>query len=138
MRSLLALMLVSGTALAGEQAPPPHGRVVVTDTTCEILDPLEYAMNDARLLPKQSRIIKAVASTLKGNPEIRLIEVEGFAEPGERVPSVIALARAQGVISALIKEGVEPIRLRASSQGTKNAPKNHTNRRVEFLIVTRS
>lgn len=139
MRTLLALVLVSQTAFAGEMPKvSTNGRVVVTDTTCEILDPLEYAMNDAAMLPKQHRIIRAVAATLKANPEIKLIEIEGFADPTERVPSVIALARAQGVVSALIKEGVEPIRLRASSQGTRGAVRNKTTRRVEFLIVTRS
>jgi outer membrane protein OmpA-like peptidoglycan-associated protein len=139
----LALLLVSSLASASS-APERHGRgrVVVTDTTCEILGPINFGANDAQLLPVHQKMIKAVAQTMLGNPSIRLMEVEGYADAGELQPEALGLARATAIMAALVAEGVPMYRLQAGSLGAtqpldKSAQHAERNRRIEFLIIRR-
>ena len=139
-----ALLASSSLALAGSSGPERHGsgRVVVTDTSCEILGPIEFAPNDAHLAPAHQKMIKAVAQTMLGNPSIALMEVEGYADGAESYPDLIGLARATAVMAALVTEGVPMYRLQVASVGAtqpleRGAKHPEHNRRIAFLIVRR-
>ena len=141
--SLLALLATSSLASAG--TAPEHrgpGRVVVTDTSCEILGPIVFLPNDARVAPSSPRMLRAVADTMLGNPSIALMEVEGFADASETSPELLGLARATSVMAVLVADGVPMYRLQAGSLGAtqpldKTAQHPEKNRRIEFLIVRR-
>ncbi len=139
----LALLLTSSLAAANTSAPEKHtGRVVVTETTCEILGPIIFQANDAHLAPAHQKMLKAVAQTMLGNPSIRLMEVEGYADAGEQQPEMLGLARATAIMAALVAEGVPMYRLQAGSLGAtqpldKSAQHPERNRRIEFLIIRR-
>ena len=145
-RPALALLvtLVSSRAMAAEDVQEKKGRVVVTTTTCEVLEPIKFAMNDAHLTRAHRKIIHAVAQTLLGNPSITLMEIEGFADKHETNPDKLGLARATAVMLALEAEGVPAFRMQVASLGaTRPVDKGITssgqekNRRIEFVILRR-
>ena len=141
----LALVASSQLAVASEtRQPAKAGRVVVTDTSCEILGPLQFAPNDAHLVLLDRKLIKAVAETLLGNPSITLMEVDGHADASETNPDLLGMARAMAVMAALVAEGVPAYRLRVESLGatqplstSKLASEQAKNRRIAFLILKR-
>ena len=141
---LAATLTVSSLATAAEDTQEHKGRVVVTDTTCEILGPINFAANDAHLTVQHRKLIHAVAQTLLGNPSISLIEIEGFADRAETNPDKLGLARATSVMLALEAEGVPQYRLQVGSLGatqpldkSPRASAQVKNRRIEFLILRR-
>jgi OOP family OmpA-OmpF porin len=141
---VLALLAAGNLAVASEAEVERKGRVVTTSTTIEILGPITFAPNDAHLAPRHKKMIHAVAQTLLGNPSIRLMEVEGFADRSEAHPDQLGLARATAVMAALVAAGVPTYRLSAASLGATQqldpsplATLQDKNRRIEFLIVRR-
>ena len=143
--ALVAVALtVSSLATAAEDVHETKGRVVVTTTTCAVLEPIKFAMNDAHLSVGHRKIIHAVAETLLGNPSITLMEIEGFADTHETNPDKLGLARAAAVRLALQAEGVPAFRMQVASLGaTRPLDKGITssgqekNRRIEFVILRR-
>ena len=142
----LALLttLVSSRAKAAEDVHEPRGRVVVTTTTCAVLEPIAFAMNDAHLTVAHRKIVHAVAETLLGNPSITLMEIEGFADKHETNPDKLGAARATAVMLALEAEGVPAYRMQVGSLGatqpidkSDRAQGQAKNRRIEFLILRR-
>jgi outer membrane protein OmpA-like peptidoglycan-associated protein len=137
------LALLASTSLASAETTSPEkpiGRVVVTDTSCTILDPILFKPNDAHVLPRHAPMIQAVAESLLGNPSIRVIEINGFADKSEVLSDQLGLARANAVMAALVSAGVPMYRLRTATHGAKqpidkvSAAKN---RRIDFVILVR-
>ena len=63
-----------------EDGCPDRGRVVVTDTSIEILDKIYFEYDKAIIKPESYPILDAVAATLQGNPSITLIEIQGHTD----------------------------------------------------------
>ncbi len=130
-----------------EDGCPDRGRVVVTDTSIEILD-MVYFEYDKAIIKKQSYpILDAVASTMQGNPSIQLIEVQGHTdERGDDAYNLdLSDRRAHAVKDYLVGRGVTETRLTAQGYGeTQPIDRNHNeaawskNRRVAFLILKRA
>ncbi len=130
-----------------EDGCPDRGRVVVYRGRIEILDKVYFESGSATVKPISTPILDAVAATLRGNPDILLIEVQGHADArGSRLEQErIALARARAVVAYLVARGVEPKRLLVRSYGaTRPVARGHgpaawsANRRVEWLILRRA
>ncbi len=92
-------------------------------------------------------ILNAIVATLKGNPQILLLEVQGHAdERGDDDYNMrLTEDRAAAVKTYLIEHGVEADRLQSHGYGeTKPVCPQHNeacwskNRRVEFVILRRS
>lgn len=120
---------------------PDRGRVIVTDTKIEILDAIYFAAGAATLRPESMAIVAAVAATLRGNPEIRRIEIGGHASVGEHDGWGLSARRAEAVRTALAAAGVSTERLESQPFGASQpidpaAPAR--NRRVTFLVVDRA
>jgi hypothetical protein len=112
----ISLVLVCIAVVVGfATKPPAKRRVVVTDTVIEILHDVSFVGDT--ISTRSLRTLDAVAATLEGNPNIRLIEVQASTE-----------TRAQACIDYLIGQGVAPNRLVA---GTTDSP------RAAFLILER-
>ncbi len=130
-----------------EDGCPDKGRVIVRKGKLEILDKIYFETDKAIIKPISYPILDAIAATLKGNPQITEIEVQGHAdERGDDDYNMrLTEARSQAVRTYLIDKGLEGGRLQAHGYGeTKPVCAEHNedcwsrNRRVEFVILKRS
>jgi OmpA-OmpF porin, OOP family len=109
----------------------------------EIMKPIHFETAKATIKPESYPILDAVSASLKGNPQVKLIEIQGHADERGDDDYNLRLTedRSQAVKQYLIDHGVEADRLTARGYG-ENKPvcRKHTedcwsiNRRVEFVI----
>lgn len=141
---VVAIALVMVSACAHPNKKP--GKVVVTDTTTEILDPVRFKPGTAELEPGAAAILDSVASTLQGNPTILEIEIQSHTDERGDDDANFKLSeqRAQVVMKYLVDKGVEPARLSAQGYGeTQPIDRAHTpeawakNERMAFVILKR-
>ena len=137
----MALVLATGALLVIRCEGAPHARVVVTDTT-DILDIVAFSPGTSELEPRSRPTLDAVAETLRGNPEIEIVEVQahtsGIGDPDAN--QALSDQRAAVVLMYLIDAGVEPRRLTAKGYGdtqpiARGEPAK--NERVAFVILQR-
>jgi len=130
-----------------EDGCPDRGRVVVTDTSIEILDMIYFEFDKAIIKKESYPILDAVAATLQGNPSIQLVEIQGHTdERGDDAYNLdLSDRRAHAVRDYLIGKGVDEKRLTAQGYGeTQPLDRRHNeaawakNRRVAFLILKRA
>jgi len=130
-----------------EDGCPDKGRVIVHKGKIEILDKIYFETAKAVIKPVSFPILNAIAATLRGNPDILLVEVQGHAD--ERGTNAynqdLTERRAQAVKRYLTNKGVESNRLKAKGYGEdKPVDPGHNeaawskNRRVEFVILQRA
>jgi OmpA-OmpF porin, OOP family len=126
---------------------PDRGRVVVTDTSIEILDVIYFEYDKAVIKAVSYPILDAVAATMQGNPSIQLIEIQGHTdERGDDAYNLdLSDRRAKAVMKYLVDKGVEEKRLSAQGYGEtqpldrrRNEAAWAKNRRVAFLIIKRA
>jgi len=126
---------------------PDKGRVVVTDTSIEILDVVYFEYNKAVIQSRSYPILDAVAAALTGNPGILLVEVQGHTdERGDDAYNLdLSDRRAKAVEQYLVDKGVDAKRLTAHGYGETQPldPRSNEaawakNRRVAFLILKRA
>ena len=123
---------------------PDRGRVIVTEGRLEVLDKIYFAHGSGDVKPVSRPILDAVAATLQGNPQIRLLEVGGFTADDEPGALGLSAQRAGAVVSYLVGKGVARARLQIRSYGVARPTRaghdenaRAMNRRVEFLILKR-
>jgi OmpA-OmpF porin, OOP family len=130
-----------------EDGCPDKGRVLLHRGKLEILDKIYFETAKAVIKPISFPILNALAATMKGNPQILLVEVQGHAdERGDDDYNMrLTEDRAAAVKTYLIEHGVENDRLQSHGYGeTKPVCPQHNeacwskNRRVEFVILRRS
>lgn len=130
-----------------EDGCPDKGRVIVRKGKLEILDKIYFETGKAIIKPISYPILDAVAATLKGNPQILVIEVQGHADErgGDDYNMRLTEDRAAAVKTYLIEHGIDADRLQSHGYGeTRPVCKQHTeacwskNRRVEFVILRRT
>ncbi|NVB83795.1 MAG: OmpA family protein [Kofleriaceae bacterium] len=130
-----------------EDGCPDRGRVVVTDTSIEILDMIYFEYDKAIIKKESYPILDAVAATLQGNPSIQLIEIQGHTDERGNDAYNLDLSdrRAAAVKQYLVDHGVEDKRLTSQGYGEtqplvreSNEKAWAKNRRVAFLILKRS
>lgn len=109
-----------------------------------ILKRVEFATNKATILPKSTPILVDVTSTIKSNPQLKRIRIEGHTDNVGREATNLTLSkkRAASVRRWLVDQGITAGRLEAYGCGEaqpieSNATKTgrRTNRRVEFRIL---
>jgi len=131
--------------LDDEDGCPDRHIVVPTGTGIIIMEPIQFETDSAEILTSSYPVLDAVAATMRGNPQITLLEVQGHAD--ERADDAYNLLltqdRARSVLTYLTTRGrVERSRLRARGYGERcPVATGHTeeawsrNRRVEFRMV---
>jgi outer membrane protein OmpA-like peptidoglycan-associated protein len=129
-----------------EDGCPDKGLVIVQRGKLEIMDKIYFETDKDEILPRSFPLLDQIAGTIKGHPEIRLIEVQGHAdERGDDEHNLdLTDRRAHSVMRALEDRDVSLGRLRAKGYGeTKPICTQHNeecwskNRRVEFIIIQR-
>jgi outer membrane protein OmpA-like peptidoglycan-associated protein len=130
-----------------EDGCPDKGRVVVHKGRIEILDKIYFETDKAIIKPVSYPILDAIAATLKGNPQILLVEIQGHADERGSDDHNLKLTddRAHSVQAYIVNKGVDASRLKAKGYGeTRPVDKAHNeeawskNRRVEFVILKRA
>jgi outer membrane protein OmpA-like peptidoglycan-associated protein len=122
--------------------PPP--RVVLTPSSIQISDKVQFAFDSAEILPASFDLLKEVAAMLDKNKQIEKLQVEGHTD-STGTPQhnrELSQRRAESVRGFLIKQGIAAKRVVAKGFGPdKPLADNATdegkekNRRVEFNIV---
>ncbi len=126
---------------------PDKGRVIVRKGKLEILDKIYFETDKYDIKPISFPLLDAIASTIKGNPQLLQLEIQGHADERGSDDHNLDLTegRSRAVMRAIEERGVEPGRLRSKGYGeTKPICNQHNedcwsqNRRVEFIIVRRA
>src|SRR5262249_40265307 len=102
-----------------EDGCPDKGRVIVRKGKIEILDKIYFETDKDIIKPTSFPILDAIAATLKGNPQILEIEIQGHADERGSDDHNMDLTdrRAHSVMRYLAEHGVEPHRLQAKGYG---------------------
>ncbi|HEU0036125.1 MAG TPA: OmpA family protein [Kofleriaceae bacterium] len=125
---------------------PDRGRVIVSSSSIEILQPVHFQANRATLMPTAYPVLDAVATTLRNHPDIVLVEIQGHTDElgDDAVNLALSERRAREVVRYLVAKGVDASRLTAAGYGeTQPLDRAHVpsawakNRRVEFVILRR-
>ena len=117
---------------------PDRGRVVVTDTSIEILDRIYFAKDSDGVQSRSAAIVDAIAATLAGNPDIAKVEIGGHASSDEGDVWGLSAHRANAVRDALVARGIARTRLVVVPYGaTQPLRDGDASRRVEFRIAER-
>jgi OOP family OmpA-OmpF porin len=126
---------------------PDQGKVIVRKGKLEILDKIYFETDKTDIKPVSFPLLDAIAATIKGNPQLQLIEIQGHADERGSDQHNLELTdgRVHSVMNAIIERGVNPGTLRAKGYGeTKPICTQHNencwskNRRVEFIILKRA
>jgi OmpA-OmpF porin, OOP family len=127
-----------------EDGCPDKGKVVIEGSDIIILEKVMFETNSAKILPESTSILDAVAATLKGHPEFKVVEIAGHADERSNDDYNLKLTRdrAASVVDALVSRGVAKSRLVSQGYGEYCPLEDgHTpaawekNRRVEFKVV---
>lgn len=123
-------------------APPP--RVVLTASSITISEKIQFALNSAEILPASDGLLNEIATVLKDNPQIEVVQVEGHTDTtgSEDLNKKLSQKRAESVKSAMVARGIAAKRIVSKGFGMERPVAENTteegrekNRRVEFNIV---
>jgi outer membrane protein OmpA-like peptidoglycan-associated protein len=112
-----------------EQMTPPAKR--------HELPPIRFARNQSQLDQAGVTAVGRLADWLRHHKDVRRMRLEGHAGADEQKPDVLSVERAQAVMQALARRGVDPERLSVVGHGARH-PVGRTaddNRRVECTPV---
>ena len=131
---------------AADPDPKKNGcpkAVRVTDTEVIILQQVQFDTAKSTIKKISDKLLDEVAGVLKGHPEITKIEVQGHTDDrgAKDMNEKLSDDRANAVMQALIKRGIEAGRLTAKGYGpnvpigdNKTDAGRQQNRRVQFVI----
>ena len=118
--------------------------VSVTKDKLVITEKIYFSSGSDRIQSRSFNILEEIAKTLKANPQIKRLRVEGHTDSrgADDKNEALSQRRADSVRKFLIGEGIEPDRLEARGYGeARPISDNDTsqgrerNRRVEFTII---
>ena len=129
-----------------EDGCPDEGEahVEVTAEKVTIDTRIEFDYDSASIRPESFSILSQVALTLRANPQLQRIRVEGHTDDrGSDLYNLdLSQRRAESVMRYLIQRGVDPRRLEARGYGKREPlmpgssdKARAKNRRVEFTIL---
>ncbi|MEM1026059.1 MAG: OmpA family protein [Myxococcota bacterium] len=131
-----------------EDGCPDEGepQVEVTTEKVTIDSRIEFDFNSDRIRKESFSILDQVALTLKANPQLAKVRVEGHTDDrgSEAYNQRLSQARAESVVRYLVSKGVSKARLEARGFGESLPRVPGTgeqvwakNRRVEFTVLER-
>jgi len=119
-------------------------KAVLKDKKIEILEKVQFEVDQAVLKPESYQLLNDVAQVIKENPQIKRINIEGHAsiEGGDWHNLDLSDRRAKAVRDYLIQQNVDQSKLIGTGYGSSRPiADNNTqegrerNRRVEFNVV---
>jgi outer membrane protein OmpA-like peptidoglycan-associated protein len=124
--------------------PDKAPRVQVTKTEVKINEKILFAFGKATIEPASQNLLDEIAFVINDHPQIEYLEVAGHADTvgSDAVNAQLTRARAQAVLDALGKRGVDKRRMHAQGYGDHcpvekgdSEATREKNRRVEFKIM---
>jgi outer membrane protein OmpA-like peptidoglycan-associated protein len=122
-----------------------QSKVKIEGSKFILLDKVYFATNKDEILPKSNDVLNQVVATLKANPEITKLRVEGHTDDrgADAWNLDLSKRRAERVREYLLSQGIDSDRIESEGYGeTQPIDTNATavgrdnNRRVEFNIVS--
>lgn len=129
---------------ADEDGCPDEGVVHWDGDSLVSMEPIHFQTDSAVIQRRSFRLLDAIAAALRGNPQLRLVEVSGHAdERGDDEYNLqLTNDRAAAVVEALGDRSVERARMRFAGYGERcprdvrhGAAAWARNRRVDITIV---
>jgi OOP family OmpA-OmpF porin len=131
--------------------PEPPPKVIVKDNKIEITEKIQFEYNKATILPASFALLDEIASTIKKNPHIKKIAIEGHASSEGAAAHNLKLSdeRAKAVMTHLVDKGglkkemftakgfgsQKPLADDTKGSDSEKEANREKNRRVEFNIV---
>jgi len=134
--------IYNGTA--DQDGCPDHGIVQWEGGGLTLMEPIHFETDSAVIRRQSFRLLDAIAAAIHGNPQARLLEVQGHADERGDDGYNLSLTqdRAAAVVEALVQRRVERQRLRFAGFGERcpvdprhGARAWAKNRRVELRIL---
>jgi outer membrane protein OmpA-like peptidoglycan-associated protein len=130
--------------IQADRPPPGPDRVVLTASSIQIADKVQFETGKAEILPESFALLDEVAEVFLDNEQITLVQVEGHTDKtgSASINKKLSQQRAESVRAYLIDKGVNKKRMvakgfgpeRPLAQGDDDASLEQ-NRRVEFNIL---
>ena len=120
------------------------GTVLLDGSELVLFEEIHFATDSAEILGESQPLLDAIAASLRGNPHLTLVEVQGHADDRASDEYNIRLTRdrAAAVVLALRRRGIAPERLRSAGYGERcpevvgtSAEARAANRRVEIKVI---
>lgn len=130
--------------IRADRPPPPPPRVVLTPSSIQIPEKIQFETGSDKLLPVSFPLLDEIAAVLVDNPQIEVLQIEGHTDStgGAARNRELSRQRAESVRAYLIGKGIAKGRLTAKGFGpdrpiaTNDTPEGReANRRVEFNIL---
>ena len=130
--------------IEADRGPPPPARVVLTASSIEIKDKIQFKLGSAEILPESFGLLDEIVAVFKDNPQIEVVQIEGHTDSSggaainrklsqERADSVKKYISGKGIAGKrLITKGFGPDKPIADNESDAGREQN---RRVEFNIV---
>jgi len=122
---------------------PVQPNVTVQGNEVKLKKQVHFETDSAAILPDSMALLEEIADVLKTRAQIKAVEVQGHTDNTGTPPHNLRLSqdRAQAVVDALVRLGVEPTRLLAKGYGQEKPlvpnntePLRARNRRVQLII----
>jgi outer membrane protein OmpA-like peptidoglycan-associated protein len=130
--------------IRADRPPPGPDRVVLTASSIQIADKVQFATGKAEILPASFPLLDDVAKVFVDNSQIEVVQIEGHTDSTgtAAINRTLSQQRAESVVKYLAGKGVAKGRMVAKGFGPDKPIADNTddagrekNRRVEFNIV---
>jgi outer membrane protein OmpA-like peptidoglycan-associated protein len=130
--------------IRADRPPPGPDRVVLTASSIQIADKVQFATGKAEILPQSFSLLDDVAQVFVENEQIALVQIEGHTDStgGADINRKLSQQRAESVLKYLASKGVPKKRMVAKGFGPDRPIASNDddvgreqNRRVEFNIL---
>jgi OmpA-OmpF porin, OOP family len=130
--------------IRADRPPPGPDRVVLTASSIEIKDKVQFATGKAEILPASFSLLDDVAKVFLDNEQIEVVQIEGHTDSTgtAAINRTLSQQRAESVMKYLAGKGVAKKRMVAKGFGPDRPIASNDddagreqNRRVEFNIV---
>ncbi|HWO22902.1 MAG TPA: OmpA family protein [Kofleriaceae bacterium] len=130
--------------IRADRPPPGPDRVVLTASSIDIKDKVQFATGKAEILPESFSLLDDVAKVFTENEQIEVVQIEGHTDSTGTadINRKLSQQRAESVLKYLASKGVAKKRMVAKGFGPDRPIADNgddvgreKNRRVEFNII---
>ena len=120
-------------------------RVIFDNGEFVVLDAIHFEHGSAGIKKESHELLDQIALTIKANPQIDQVRVEGHTDDTgpEEINQRLSQERAESVRGYLVQRGVTPRRLTAKGYGSSRPKRDEKteearskNRRVDFVVIS--